>query len=126
MCSAPGCTTEAKIRGMCKNHYNQWWRVQWREKNLSTAQMRRRQEHLKERYGITMEQYGLLLAKQGGGCAICGRTQTWVTKKGSLSVDHDHQTGKIRGLLCHPCNRALGFFREDPDLIQHALDYLRG
>jgi hypothetical protein len=53
--------------------------------------------------GVTSEQYEAMLAAQGGGCAICGNPP----KTRRLDVDHDHRTGKVRGLLCHRCNRAL-------------------
>ena len=53
--------------------------------------------------GVTVEDYDRLLAAQGGGCAICGNPP----KTRRLDVDHDHRTGKVRGLLCHRCNRAL-------------------
>lgn len=53
--------------------------------------------------GVTLEQYDTLLAAQGGGCAICGNPP----KTRRLATDHDHATGKVRGLLCHRCNRAL-------------------
>lgn len=53
--------------------------------------------------GLSLEEYDALLAAQGGGCAICGNPP----KTRRLDVDHDHRTGKVRGLLCHRCNRAL-------------------
>jgi hypothetical protein len=53
--------------------------------------------------GVTVEQYDAMLAAQGGGCAICGTKP----KTRRLDVDHDHKTGRVRGLLCHRCNRAL-------------------
>ncbi len=53
--------------------------------------------------GVSDEEYARLFAKQGGGCAICGNPP----KTRRLDVDHDHKTGRVRGLLCHRCNRAL-------------------
>lgn len=72
-------------------------------------------------YGLSPEQYDALLAEQGGVCAICGGVN-----KGSrsLAVDHDHETGTVRGLLCIPCNSAVGLLKEDPDLLQNARIYL--
>ena len=61
--------------------------------------------HLRRTYGITIEEYEAVVAAQGGVCSICGRPP----KKVRLSLDHDHKTGRMRGLLCVPCNRALGF-----------------
>src|SRR5438094_9480440 len=57
--------------------------------------------HLKRKFGISLEQYEEMLAKQGGVCAICGAPPPEGT---SLHVDHDHETGEVRGLLCFPCN----------------------
>lgn len=53
--------------------------------------------------GVTDAEYAAMLARQRGGCAICGTTP----KTRRLNVDHDHRTGAVRGLLCHRCNRAL-------------------
>lgn len=64
--------------------------------------------------------FAALLAAQGGRCAICRR----VVASKFLRVDHCHVTGVIRGLLCQRCNPGLGFFQEDPDLLNRALEYL--
>ena len=61
-----------------------------------------------------------LARSQGNSCAICGAKP----KGRRLAVDHDHKTGKIRGLLCMPCNTALGKFRDDPKLLRKAIKYL--
>ena len=81
-------------------------------------------------HGITPEQYDAMLAQQGGGCAICG--STWAGKPTSkhvevmsFAVDHDHVTGRIRALLCTPCNTALGKFHDQPELLEQAAAYLR-
>ena len=76
---------------------------------------------LKRRYGITFADYYRMLEEQGGGCAICG----YRPKKRRLSVDHDHETGQIRGLLCVSCNRGLPWFSESPELLDRAAEYLR-
>jgi len=77
--------------------------------------------HLKTKYGITVEEYDALLEQQGGCCAICGTDDP---KKKFFSVDHDHQTGKVRGLLCQPCNLGLGHVREDLDVVMSMAAYL--
>lgn len=80
-----------------------------------------RDRTLQKRYGITLDQYNDLLAQQGGVCAICKKA----CKSGRLlAVDHDHETGERRGLLCMNCNRAIGWLGDDPELIQAALDYV--
>lgn len=76
---------------------------------------------LKHEYGITVEQYEAILEAQGGVCAICGRTRG----DKMLAVDHDHDTGEVRGLLCVRCNTALGTFGDNEAGITRVLDYLR-
>jgi len=70
---------------------------------------------------MTVEQYDEMLAEQGGGCAICGRAPTPGI---SLHVDHDHETGAIRRLLCFLCNNLLGDAGDDPALLEKAAAYL--
>ena len=83
-----------------------------------------------EKYKLTEVEYKQMLADQNGGCKICFKTES--TKDGrygrtrTLSVDHCHKTGKIRGLLCENCNRALGLLNDSEELIQRSSLYLRG
>jgi hypothetical protein len=81
--------------------------------------MSARQRHLMKNYGITLEERELL----GEVCFICGRERKEGGK--SLSVDHDHVTGKARGILCLRCNRGLAWFSDNPDWLARAADYLR-
>jgi hypothetical protein len=74
------------------------------------------------KYGLTGEQYEMLLASQNGACAICHGSPP-VGK--SLNVDHDHDTGIVRGLLCTPCNTGLGFFKDRIRLLAAAIVYLQ-
>lgn len=88
--------------------------------------VRRQEEHRANwlrQYGLTVEQYDELLSGQGGGCAICG-TQTPPARGGCFAVDHDHETGAVRGLLCIECNSGLGMFKDEVDLLQSAIVYL--
>ena len=71
-------------------------------------------------YGMSRTAFEAMLARQGGVCGICDRTAA------KIVVDHDHQTGAVRGLLCGPCNRALGHFRDQTGLCLSAAEYLRG
>jgi hypothetical protein len=82
---------------------------------------RQRKKHNLSRYGINVEQYDQMLLDQGGVCLSCSKT--CVTGQ-PLSVDHCHETGKIRGLLCRKCNSALGLLNDDPELVNRALLYL--
>ena len=80
---------------------------------------------LKCRYGITKHQVVELAAFQMEVCAICGKSPDITIKRGCLHVDHDHATGKVRGLLCESCNHALGLFKDSVSALQSAIDYLR-
>jgi hypothetical protein len=79
--------------------------------------------HLLRKYGITEDQYNNLLKHQKGHCALCPRV---VEKSGKrLSVDHNHKTGEIRGLLCYRCNKFVIGRHTDPYLLELAAAYLR-
>ncbi|WP_375490152.1 endonuclease VII domain-containing protein [uncultured Jatrophihabitans sp.] len=77
-----------------------------------------RNYHLRRRYGITAEHADQMLAEQDGLCAICREAP-------AAHVDHDHASGRVRGLLCFNCNGALGQFRDRADLMLRAADYLQ-
>lgn len=83
--------------------------------------------HNLRKYGLTVEDYGRLLAGQGGVCAICGSPPNpdGVRAASRLHPDHDHETGRNRALLCLNCNVGIGHFRDDPDLMQAAADYIK-
>jgi hypothetical protein len=84
---------------------------------------------LYSRYGLTVSDYEGILASQNNGCAICGGTETPLDQTGvyrRMPVDHDHPTGKTRGILCHPCNTSLGNMHDNPALLRKAADYLEG
>lgn len=72
---------------------------------------------LKYRYGLTVDQYEKMVEDQDGRCKIC-------TRESKLFVDHCHETGKIRGLLCNPCNAGMGYLQDDPVVLNAALQYL--
>jgi hypothetical protein len=77
---------------------------------------------LRNNYGITLEQWNEIFDRQNGCCAICGKHNSQLKK--SLHVDHCHETNKVRGLLCSKCNRAIGNFNDDINLLQKAINYL--
>ena len=79
-----------------------------------------RSAYLQRKYGVSIEEYEAMLVRQGGGCGICGRSPS---SQVSLHVDHDHRTGRIRGLLCFVCNSSLGEL-DDRDLLRAALRYV--
>lgn len=71
---------------------------------------------------ISTYEYAKLLVEQNNACAICGVSATELKRE--LSVDHNHETNKIRGLLCHHCNIGLGNFRDSTTLLSLAIEYL--
>ncbi len=80
----------------------------------------------KRNFGITLDDYRAMFAEQGGVCAICRRPERRLFR-GQLKmlvVDHDHVTGRVRGLLCDDCNLALGRFQDSADIIRRVLAYL--
>lgn len=79
-----------------------------------------KKDRLKETYGLTSAEYDVVLAWQKKRCAICGKHQSEV--KYSLHVDHDHKTGKVRGILCAGCNTGLGYFEKNHQKYQDYLD----
>ena len=87
------------------------------------GKQRMRDYHLDKKYGLTQARYEEMLADQGGGCAICGRPPR---PDIALHVDHDHETGVVRGLTCFRCNNALGDFNDDVRLLDAASAYLDG
>lgn len=82
--------------------------------------------NLKNVYNITLEDYNRMLQEQNGVCKVCGKIEVIANQFGprSLCVDHDHDTGQIRGLLCNRCNRVLGMVKDDKELLQKLSLYL--
>lgn len=76
-----------------------------------------------KQYGLSLEQFNALFARQGGCCRLCLRHQLEVPKQ-KLQIDHDHVTGKVRGLLCAECNMGIGLLRESPEILARAIEYL--
>lgn len=79
--------------------------------------------HMKRNYGLSFKEYDSMLQKQNGVCAICLSPPPDHHKK-RLNIDHCHTTGRVRGLLCDACNRALGLFKDSPDVMLKAISYL--
>jgi hypothetical protein len=96
------------------NAYNRKYNKDYQTRNKDQYAATQR----KSKYGLTQDEYDALKEKQEGKCAICG----CVPKK--LCVDHDHQSGKVRGLLCNKCNVALGQLNDDAILLRCAAQYI--
>lgn len=99
---------------LSEREYQKEWRTQNKE--------RRRNIELKYKFGITLEDYNNLFAAQEGKCKICKKHQTEL--KTTLHVDHNHITGKVRGLLCKQCNFGIGYLQDNPELCRDAAKYL--
>ena len=84
-----------------------------------------RNKMFKNKYGITLDDYNRMLKIQNNRCAICNGTATGNRSQKYLSVDHCHTTGKVRGLLCFTCNTGIGSIKDDDELLEKAIAYLR-
>lgn len=107
--TAPGYLEKAAERA------RQWYREN-RERVLTERRL--------SLYGVTEDHYAAMLAAQGGGCATCGRKDPGRKGYKAFMVDHCHQTGEVRGLLCNKCNTGVGLFQDNPELLLRAADYL--
>lgn len=96
--------------------------MEYEKENRSKITRKLMDRKLKTRYGIDRSIYNLMLASQNGLCLICNKQHS-VEKP--LNVDHCHQRGTIRGLLCGLCNRGLGLFNDDMVVLQRAINYLK-
>jgi Recombination endonuclease VII len=92
----------------------------WRTRNPEQHKKLERKSYLKKRWGLSVEEYQKMSEAQDHKCAICQQVET---ENRSMAVDHDHKTGKIRGLLCRPCNTSLAQF-ENTDSLSRAVEYL--
>lgn len=93
----------------------------YRRDNPDKAARAVRNSQMKADFGISLADFETMLSNQGGVCAICGERP----KRRRLAVDHCHQTGRVRGLLCYSCNVGIGALRDSPDVIRSAIAYLR-
>lgn len=118
ICTIEGCGGKHSAKGLCNKHYV----AARRAKHPEGPHRYNRARHVKTLYGIELEEVDAMEREQGGVCAICRQT---CNVRRSLAVDHDHQTGKVRGLLCQKCNRGLGLFNDDPGRLAAAIDYLK-
>lgn len=116
---------KAKLLAYRKNHYSENKEVyhqrlkEWAKANPDA----RKSALLKNVYGISLNDYKQLFEQQKGLCKGCGASHSEL--KRGLMVDHDHQTKKVRGLLCDACNRALGAVKDNVDTLKNLLDYLQ-
>ena len=113
-----------KVNGQ-KKKYRQIHKTELIERDRKYYQTKKgkfnnRRRHLRNKYGITVEAHRLMYILQNGKCAICKQP----TAYDKMDTDHDHITGKVRGLLCRRCNVGLGNFNDDPKILKSAARYL--
>jgi hypothetical protein len=114
------CQSTKNKASYAKNRERNLARVRaWNLANPQKRALIKKRGYLKSAYGLSWEDYEKRMSEQSGQCAIC---------KGSMSpafVDHDHTTGKVRGLLCNACNLALGLFKDSESNLLAAVAYLK-
>jgi hypothetical protein len=105
----------------CKASYRKRYDAQPR------VTMSSREYQLIRKYGVTLDAYNEMFESQGGVCAVCARPETRLNRSGDiapLAVDHNHNTGEVRGLLCRDCNIAIGHANEDITRLTKMIQYL--
>lgn len=108
------------LRSECKPCHYKSVRA-WEHRNPLKVAVSSRKGRLKWLFGLSVESYERMLLEQGGVCKICGETNQSGKR---LSVDHDHKTGVVRGLLCQRCNVAIGLLVDSPERLRAAASYL--
>jgi hypothetical protein len=110
----------SKVDGLqtaCKDCKNKYYRENYNGEYRS-------KKHRKKRYGVDHEQYLQMIESQKNSCAICGSKNPG-RNMNNWNIDHCHETGKVRGLLCHNCNAGLGHFKDSIDNLKNAIKYLK-
>lgn len=95
-----------------------------RDTNVTMRDPLKRRHYLLSAYGLSLDEYEAMLKQQNGLCAIC-KLPDPESKYDRLCVDHDHETGRVRALLCNHCNRAIGLMKDCPDRLSLAAEYIR-
>lgn len=112
-----------KVRARIRAYQKANPEVQARSVAKRRANGKRRLADVRQRYGVSEEQYAEMMERAGGVCEICGRVPSEVSKKGAC-VDHCHDSSKVRGILCAPCNSGIGSLQDDPAVLRKAIEYL--
>lgn len=139
----PECHPEKKhrARGLCNRCYNREFYHRFPEQavkarnrakayavnNPEKVKAANRNKHLIKKFGITLDEYHVIAKKQKNICKICGKKETVKSRKinvNYLAVDHDHKTGKIRGLLCFKCNTTIAHIEGNKGIIEAISRYI--
>jgi hypothetical protein len=130
---------EAERKAYMKEYHAKWYKENKEKRTAQITEYKKSKPdewrkaigqkfHLRTRYNITPKQYETKLISQNYCCALCGKDVADNIRNGipvALSVDHCHKSNNIRDLLCHQCNSGLGHFKDNIEILQKAIDYLR-
>lgn len=130
------CNKPGWAKNLCSAHYNnkrykdnsehmRQVKRNWVAKNKDYVKYLKKNNSLLSHYGISLQQYNILVIEQKGLCKICSSPNSKRVKMPDLVVDHDHKTGKIRGLLCSPCNVAIGMLGDSQERLLKVVEYLK-
>ncbi len=112
--------TDSRLKSACKQCSRERAKRYWRSKPLPKEVQR--EKNLKRNFNLSIDDYNSKLKEQKFLCAICSLPKQEGAKE--FAVDHDHLTGKIRGLLCRSCNTGLGLFKDSQNNLKSAINYL--
>lgn len=117
----PGARTHPWCK-QCASAYRKQWR-----KDRSEVARSLDKRYRKKRYGLVEGEFDSMFLAQKGVCLICGQPETRSNQHGTMtiSIDHHHGTGRVRGLLCSACNTAIGLLQDDPKIIRRAAAYVQ-
>lgn len=124
-----------RLHARCKPCWNEYQRAKQRNPKVVAARKAvydtdgwraQKERELQKNYGMSLVEYERMFDVQGGRCALCGQPpkKHANAERASLHVDHDHETGRVRRLLCGLCNRGIGCFHDDPERLRRAADYV--
>lgn len=131
MKTCPNCSVEKPLTDYWKGQSSCIECMKWKQKNYwnSRTPKKRLEQHLKYKYGIEPETFLAAWDEQEGKCAICKDALpdllTYDNRRRGYAIDHNHNTGEFRGILCIMCNTLLGMANDDTDVLQKAVEYLK-
>lgn len=126
----PNCKVEKHIEDYWKGQSSCIDCTKYKQKNRwnSRTPKKRLEQHLKYKYGVSPEEFLEALESQNGNCAICEISLPdlfiYENRRRGYAIDHNHQTGEFRGILCLSCNTLLGMAKDDPEILKEAILYL--
>jgi len=110
-----------KLQTRCKDCHNEA-NQRWKDNNKESYQQVKRKAHVKSKYGVSLEWIDEQLEMNNHECPLCN---TKIIKGKNLAVDHCHDTGDARAVICRTCNSAMGHLKDSPELLEKAMEYLK-